>query len=687
MSIINNRELSWLLFNDRVLQEAQDPLVPLMQRLRFLGIYSNNQDEFIKVRVANVIRTAKLKTKKPILFTGDYTPLELLKKINKNTIEAQNTFEKTYCELLVEKVRHGIVLLNENELTAEQIKFCHEYYANTISPRLVPLILRKSSEIPFLPDGRIYLAVKMSSAKSSATRYAILQIPVSDKCPRFIVLPSASGQTEIIFMDDIIRLMIDEIFFMFNYDEISVHTFKIMRDAVLTLDDDVSKSLVEKIEHGINKRKFGEPIRLVYDKNIPEDLLKTIAVKLGMRNSAALISGGRYHQMKDLMKFPRVSSELEEKLHDPIFHPDIKPFSSILNVIRKKDIFLNYPYHSFSHFIDFLHETAIDPKVDSIFITLYRTADHSKVINALINAAKNGKKVTVLVELKARFDEEQNIHSTEVLQNSGVKVIHSSEMLKVHSKLVLVERREGSRMCGYAYIGTGNFNESTAKIYSDFGLFTTHAGIVEDARKVCEFLTDTHKHFDYEYLMVSPHSMRSEFESLIDNEIKNAKKGKKAFIYAKFNSLTDEKIIYQLYNASQAGVDIKLIIRGACCLKPQVQGLSDNIRIISIVDKFLEHARMAIFCNGGKEKYYILSADWMTRNLDRRVEVGAPVFDKKIRKILMDVFKIQWKDCVKARDLSSLDRNRYVKCTDPDKFKQSRSQTALYDYYKEQTNG
>ncbi|MCD7962324.1 MAG: polyphosphate kinase 1 [Rikenellaceae bacterium] len=687
MSLTNNRELSWLLFNDRVLQEAQDEMVPLLQRLRFLGISSNNQDEFIKVRVANVIRAAKLRTRKPIIFTGGYTPAELLKRINKKTIEAQNIFDKAYSEILVKMERHGIVLLNENELNDDQIMFCREYYANTISPRLVPLILRKSSEIPFLPDGRIYLAVKMLSTKKSLIRYAVLQIPVSDNCPRFIVLPSPPDRTEVIIMDDIIRLMIDEIFFMFNYDEISVHTFKIMRDAELTLDDDVSKSLVEKIEQGLNKRKFGQPIRLTYDKNMPEDLLRMLSVKLGLKNYGHLIPGGRYHQMKHLMKFPRVNREFEEKIQEPVFHPDIRQFSSILSVLRKKDIFLNYPYHSFGHFIDFLHEAAIDPKIVNIFITLYRTAEHSKVINALINAAKNGKKVTVLVELKARFDEEQNIYSSEVLQNSGVKVLHSPDMLKVHSKVVLVERREGAGLRGYGYIGTGNFNESTAKIYSDYGLFTTHPGIINDIRKVMLFLTDMHNHFYYDYLLVAPHSMRYEFEKLINNEIKNAKKEKKAFIYAKFNRLTDEKIISLLYDASSAGVDIRLVIRGACCLKPQVKGLSDNIRIISIVDKYLEHARMAIFCNGGAAKYYILSADWMSRNLDRRVEVGTPILDRKIKKNLMDIFMIQWNDCVKARDLSSMDFNKYVKCTETNTWENSRSQTRIYDYYKTLTNG
>ncbi|MBK5721583.1 polyphosphate kinase 1 [Dysgonomonas sp. Marseille-P4677] len=674
--MINNRDLSWLTFNERVLQEAQDKTVPLMQRLRFLGIFSNNQDEFIKVRVANIVRLSQIKGKKAPLFSGGYTAQELLPLVNSEVIKVQKKFEQTYSVILSEMEEHGIYVINENQLNKTQKQFCHEYFSSVISPRLVPLILRKTTQIPFLRDNNIYHAIKMSSGKNNShSRYAIIQIPVSSSCPRFIGLPSAKGRNDIIFLDDIIRLCLDEIFFMFNYNNISAYTFKLMRDALLTLDDDISKSLVEKMEVGLQNRLHGQPVRLVYDKDMPHDLLDIIASKLKLKEDESLDAGGRYHLMRDLMRFPKVRPNLESKTPEPLEHPDLEPFSSILKAISKKDILLSYPYHTFNHFINFLREAAIDPKVENIYITLYRTAERSKVINTLINAAKNGKKVIVLLELLARFDEEQNVEYSELLQKEGIKVIHGVNGLKVHSKLVLVERKNKK----FAYVGTGNFNETTAKIYGDFGLFTSDPQIVADTSAVFDFLLNTHKHFSCKQLLVSPYYMRSQFESLIKQEIRNAQKGKKAYIYAKFNSLTDEEIINLLYSASQAGVEIRLIIRGACCLQPQVKGLSENIHVISIVDIYLEHARLAIFHNDGDEKVYIMSADWMNRNLDRRVEVGTPILDKKIKQSLKEVFNIQWADNEKARDLTVFGRNIYV---EKGKNKPCRSQIELYDYYK-----
>lgn len=674
--MINNRDLSWLTFNERVLQEAQDETVPLLQRLRFLGIFSNNQDEFIKVRVANIVRLSKLKNKRTPRFTGGYTAEELLPLVNQKVSESQQKFTDTYEEVLSQMAAQGIFVLNEQQLSKRQKEFCYEYFSSVVSPLIVPLILRKTTQIPFLQDSNIYLAVKMVSAKNNKNaRYAILQIPVNSSCPRFVVLPSAKDRKEIIFLDDIIRLNLDDIFFMFNYESISAYTFKLMRDALLTLDDDMSKSLIEKMEDGIVNRLHGQPVRLIYDKDMPDDLLGILATKLKLDQEGTLDAGGRYHLLRDLMKFPNIRPSLEEVNLVPLKHPEIKPFSSIFKVINKKDIFLNYPYHTFNHFIDFLREAAIDPKVDSISITLYRTAERSKVINALVNAAKNGKKVVVLLELFARFDEEQNVEYTELLQRHGVKVIHGVNGVKVHSKLVLVQRKDK----GYVYVGTGNFNESTAQIYGDYGLFTSNAEMVEDAAAVFDYLQNIHKRPVFKQLVVSPDFMRNHFENRIRQEIKNKQNGKNAFICAKFNSLTDERMIKLLYKASQAGVDIRLIVRGACCLKPQVEGLSENIRVISIVDKLLEHARMAIFHNDGDEKMYIMSADWMTRNLDRRVEVAAPVLDEHIKQTLKDIFEIQWSDNEKARDLSIFGCNRYVEKGDNPS---CRSQLALYDYYK-----
>lgn len=677
MKELYSRELSWLQFNDRVLQEAQDKDVSLIQRLRFLGIFSNNLDEFIKVRVANLIRYTEFRGKTLTPMTSGYNPSELLQLVNEQVQRSKEVFSETYDNILHEMEQHGVHVVNTTNLTTEQKEFCRDYFLSVVSMRLVPLMLRKSVKIPFLPDGKIYLAVKMSNPKGS--RFAILQIPVSDASPRFIVLPSIEKRTDVIFLEDIVRLFLDELFFMFNYTSITTHTFKIVRDAALPFDDDVSKSLSQKMFIGLSKREKGRPIRLIYDREMPDDVVAIISKKLGLKNKEQFEAGGRYHLMRDLMKFPKVRPELENINPKPMLHPLIKPFDSIMNVIKKQDILLCYPYHTFKHFIDLLSEAAIDPRVQSISITLYRTASHSKVINALISAAKNGKQVTVLIELKARFDEEQNISNTDLLQNSGVKVVHSLEGLKVHSKLLLIERSEGTNNTkGYAYIGTGNFNENTTMVYSDFGLFTANPIIASDARKVFDFLQNTHKHPQFKQLMVSPYYMRTQIEEIIENEIKYAKKGRKAYFYAKFNALTDEKMIHLLYKASCMGVEIKLIVRGACCLKAGIEGLSETIEVRSIIDQYLEHARLILCCNGGKPRSYLLSADLMTRNLDRRVEVGVPISDKGIHHTLEEYFNIQWRDNIKARRIAPPYENKYV-TNSGDKH---RSQIDLYNYFK-----
>ncbi len=678
MTTIYNRELSWLQFNDRVLQEARDPTVPLVQRLRFLGIFSNNQDEFIRVRVANIIRLAELKSKKPIRMTGGYTPAELLPLIDGCLGESRELFRQTWDATRTELETHGIRLVDETGLSEEQLAFCRTYFANVISIRLVPLLLRKSVEIPFLGDGKIYLAVKMTSGASS--RYALLQMPVSEACPRFVVLPSAPGRTDVIFLDDIVRLFLDDIFFMFPHDTISAHTFKIVRDATLPLDDDVSKSLSEKMFQGLSKREHGRPVRLVYDETMPPDVLETIARKLGIRRPQRLQPGGRYHQMRDLMRFPRVNPALEEPRSTALLHPRIDPRESVLGVIRNGDVMLFYPYHTFNHFIDLLREAAVDPRVQSIHITLYRTAEHSKVIHALLSAAQNGKSVTAMVELKARFDEEQNIDNTDLLQQGGVKVVHSEEELKVHAKLLLIERREGNSLRGYVYVGTGNFNEDTARIYGDIGLLTADEAVVEDARKVFDFLQNTHKHPTYKKLLVAPYFMRRQIETIIDEEIRNARRGKPAWIHAKFNSLTDERMVRKFYEASRAGVEVRLLVRGACCLQAGVEGLSENIEVRSIVDKYLEHARVIIAACGGKPRSWIMSADAMTRNLERRVEVGVPIRDRAIHATLEGYFAIQWADNTKARRIAPPYHNDYV--PRPDDAPAHRSQSELYDYFE-----
>jgi polyphosphate kinase len=656
-----------------VLQEAQDRDVPLLQRLRFLGIFSNNQDEFIRVHVANIVRTSKLKDKRKTPENAEISQQskELLSLVNSRTAEEQKKFTAVYNEILAGMEAENINIVNEQQLDQRQIKFCRSYFSTVVAHRLAPLILKKNIELPFLKDSSAYLAVKMITVKGN-NRYAIIQIPVNESCPRFIVLPSKKDTAVIIFLDDIIRLCLDEIFFMFNYQSISAHTFRTLRDAYFSFDDDISKSLVEKMNAGLNKRLHGQPVRLVYDGEMPEDMLNFIAAKLKLKESKDLLAGGRYHLLKDLMNFPKLNPELEDADLPPLQSPDIKPFSSILKVIGDKDILLNYPYHTFNHFVDFLKEAAIDPKVDGVYITLYRLAGNSKVINALINAAKNGKTVVVIIELFARFDEEQNVEYSELMQKEGVKVFHGVRGTKTHCKLALVKRKDK----GYVYVGTGNFNETTAQVYSDFGLFTSNPQIVSDANDIFGFLQNIPTRFYTKQLTVSPYYMRTQFEELIKQEIKNAQNGKKASIYAKFNNLTDEKMIKLFDEASRAGVEIRLIVRSACCLAPESLEENENIQVVSIVDRFLEHSRMIIFNNDGDDKVFIMSADFMIRNLDRRIEVGINITDEKIKQTLKDVFNIQWNDNVKARDL----QNNYVKTNNDEK---CRSQLELYRYFKD----
>lgn len=676
MTPTNNRELSWLAFNDRVLQEACDPTVPLMQRLRFLGIFSNNQDEFIKVRLAGLMRLTASKLKSGRRLSGGYLPADLLRLVSEKIHQNQQITANIFKGLTREMEACGIRVVNETQLTAEQDRFCREYFGRVVSMRLVPLMIQKNRPIPHLLDNPIYLGVKMG--KGPGSRYAVIRIPVSRDCPRFVRLPSRPDLFDIIFVDDIIRLCLGDIFFMFGYDRISAHTFKIMRDAELVLDDDISTSLVEKMEAGLEKRLQGSPVRLVYDDEMPDDLLNLLLKKLNIERGQ-VAAGGRYHMMRDLMKFPAVRPDLEEQRTPPLPHPDIAPFSSLLKVIRQKDVLLNYPYHTFNHLVDFLREAAIDPKVSSIFITLYRTAERSKIISTLVNAARNGKNVVALVELMARFDEEQNVDNVETLQKAGVKVLDGIRDLKVHGKLVLVERREGRRRQGYAYLGTGNFNETTAALYGDLGLFTTQTDIVADTRSIFKFLLTTHHHFNCRHLLAAPYFMRGQIEKMIHREITAARQGRPAYIHLKCNTLTDERMVRLLYKAGQAGVEIRLIVRGACCLMPGVPGLSENIRAVSIVDKFLEHSRLFFFGAGGQEKVYISSADWMTRNLDKRLETAAPILDDAIRRTLRDFFDLQWADNVKARDLAHMGRNTYV-TGDPGR--KLRSQAAVYEYYR-----
>jgi len=678
MDSLYNRELSWLAFNRRVLQEAEDPSVPLMQRLRFLGIYSNNNDEFIKVRFANLVRMAQNGKTKNSIISGGYKPYELLSLVDQEVRTAQQLFTKIYKQILGEMADEGINVLDETMLNWEQRQFCRSYFLDVVSPGIVPLFLRKTIQIPFLPDTEVYHAVCMESDDTRKTLFAILRIPVNNGCPRFVQLPSPDGKHSIIFLDDIIRICLDEIFFMFNYERIRAFTFKVVRDANLSLDGDPYKSFLEKMEEGLEQRMRGKLVRLIYDQEMPEELLHTLSTKLKLKQTA-LEPGRRYHMMRDLMKFPVIRQDLEERCSPTLQHPNLTPFSSIFRQIDRQDILLLFPYQSFNHVIDFLREAAISPKVKSIHITLYRLANDSKIVTALVSAAQNGKKVMAYVELFARFNEQHNVSVIDTLQEAGVQVIHSSAALKIHCKLILVQYNEKKNARkNYVYIGTGNFNEDTAKIYSDVGIMTANTSFSDDARSIFMFLNNMHHRFSCKKLLVSPYNLRKSLVKLIEREIDAAKRGKKAHIWIKCNSLTDENMSLLLYKASQHGVQIRLIVRGACCVRPQVPGLSENIRAISIVDNYLEHARLLFFGNKGDEAVYISSADLMTRNLDRRVEIAAPVQDERLKEELRCFFETQWSDNVKARDLSFPGENSYVSAVGAFPL---RAQTALYEFY------
>ncbi len=675
-----NRDLSWLRFNARVLQEASDSNVPLVERIRFLGIFSNNLDEFFRVRYASVKRMGTLKGKKVKAQLGGWSPKKLLNAMTKEVIAQQARANVIYEELMKELQEEGVVIVDEKSLTQAQQQFVRKYYVEKVSPSVFILLLNERRDFPELRDKSIYLAVKLiKDADPTHPVYSLIEIP-SELIGRFVLLPKY-GKNYIMFLDDLIRFNLKYAFFIYSFDRIEAHTIKITRDAELDLDNDVSKSFLEKIETGLVARKIGDPVRFVYDRNLPKDYLRFFKDNMELDNYDSLIPGGRYHNKKDLMRFPNVGrKDLEFPEIDPVHHPDLDLERSILQAVRKKDVLLFLPYHTFSYIIRFLREAAIDPQVETIQITLYRLADKSRVISALVNAAKNGKKVTVVIELQARFDEEANIKWTEKLRAEGVHVISGVPGLKVHSKVTLVQRREGSKLVDYAMIGTGNYHEGTAKIYTDYHLMTADKRITREIRNVFDFIRANYQVFKYDHLIVSPHYTRSKFLQMIDDEIAFAKAGIKARMFLKMNSLSDYDMVEKLYEASNAGVQIRLIIRGICCLIPGVPGMSENIEAISVIDRYLEHSRVYYFENGGNPKCYIASADFMTRNLDSRLEVSVPIYSKSVRKEILDHLEIIWKDNVKSRIHNEKQDNTYRTVPGP----RIRSQMAMFEYVSKQ---
>ena len=684
-----NRELSWLKFNARVLQEAADEKVPLLERLRFAGIFSNNLDEFFKVRYATVKRVAMNESSDKEL--GVHAK-ELLEEITKEVIQLQDESLSIINTITEELEKEQIFIVNEKTLLPEHEAFVNTYFYDKVRPALFTIILNDLEKFPQLKDDVAYLAVKMtlkedekasgvqkffsSKAYKEKIQYALIELPTT--LNRFIELPQVDDKHYIIMLDDVIRFCLHLIFSIFNYESLSANMIKITRDAELDIDDDLSKSFVEKISSSVEDRRKGAPVRFVYDKTIDKDTLHFLIEKMGIVNTDSVIPGGRYHNRRDYMSFPSLGRT--DLTYAPIHPLPVKGLTSeesLLKKIAEKDYLQFTPYHTFSNIIWFLREAALDPKVKSVKITIYRLAKNSQVVNSLINAVKNGKKVTVQIELQARFDEESNIRYAEQLKAEGVKLIFGVRGLKVHSKICVIEREEGKGIKRYGFISTGNFNESTAKVYTDYTLFTANQDILKEVNKVFNFFETNYNIQKYKHLIVSPHYTKKILKQLIEEEIKNAKAGKEAYIKLKMNNITSYKMIDKLYEASRAGVKIQMIVRGICCLVPGIEGMSENIEVISIVDKFLEHPRLFIFGNNGNSKVYISSADWMTRNISFRVEVGCPIYDETIKQELIDTFEISWADNVKARVIDQAQDNHYRSHTLP----AQRSQVALYEYY------
>lgn len=670
-----NRELSWLDFNARVLQEASNKEVPILERLRFIGIFSNNLDEFFQVRYATVKRIADAK---PSIKNNkdNIAAKQLLDKITSKVISLQSESSLILESIEKSLKKENIVFINEKEVPESHKEFLKDYFIQKISPALVTVIL-SNNKLHDFKDNKAFLITNIKLIEKDNI-YALVEIPRD--ISRFVVLPKKNDRQYIMLIDDIIRYHLDIIFSFFNYSHIEANMLKITRDAEFDIDDiDISKSYIKKIQEYVNKRKISNPVRLVYDKNISSSTLKYLIKKIKITSYDSLIPGGKYHHRSDYMNFPDLGrSDLLYPKEKSLDIKDLKIESNLLDQIEEKDFLMYTPYHSFSYLVSVIKQSAIDPTVKSIKITLYRLSKKSNVISSLINAAKNGKKVLVQIELQARFDEENNIKVSQQLKAAGVDIIFGVKGLKVHSKICLIERFKGNKKRYYGFVSTGNFNESTAKIYSDFTLFTSNQKILKEVHKVFDFLKANYKIYDYKHLIVSPHQTSNKLLELIDNEILNVKKGLKGHIILKLNSFTSYKFVDKLYEASKSGVKIKLLIRGICCLIPDKIGLSENIEVKSVVDKYLEHSRVYVFENAGDMKIYISSADLMTRNIEKRVEVACPIYQDDLKNQILETLYINDNDNVKSRLINHNSQNEFI----INSKKIIRSQLDTYSYFK-----
>jgi polyphosphate kinase len=673
------RDISWLSFNNRVLQEAADETVPLLERIRFMAIFSNNLDEFFRVRVAALKKMIELGRKANMHLEAK--PEIILEEIQEKVIKQQAEFEGIWEDIFKELKKQNIHLVNEKKLSREQQKFVLDYFNDEVRSYIVPLMIESIHGFPVLNDKSIYLACKLSRKdKSIENRFALVSVPVRH-LNRFLILPPKNNEQYIILLEDVIRFCLPNIFSFFGYDEFSAHTIKLTRDAEIDIDNDVATSLIQKIEKGLKNRKKGKPVRFVFDKDIDISLLTYLVKRLGLSYKENLVPGGRIHNFKDFINFPETVFSQKSTRKKPFTHPLLRKTNNVTDVVMEKDVMLHFPYHSYDSVIDLLREAAIHPQVISIKITCYRLAPRSKVINTLTNAVRNGKQVTVMLELRARFDEEANLAWKAELEEAGVKVLIGVPNLKVHAKLCLIKKRVNNTTTHYGFVSTGNLNEKTALTYGDHCLLTSDRNIMADVNRIFTFLEHPKTRGNFlkacTTLMVSPVSMRRQLLTLINREIRAAKHKKPAGIILKVNSLSDELMIDRLNFAAKSGVEVKLIIRGICCMFTENKRFKKPIQAISIVDEYLEHARVMIFSNGGKEKVFISSADWMLRNIDHRLEVACPILEPAIKKQIIDIINIQLKDNVKARILDNDLQNHYV---NPRNKAKVRSQVETYQY-------
>ncbi len=678
------RDISWLSFNGRVLQEAADPSVPLKERIRFLGIFSNNLDEFFRVRVAALKRMIRYGRKARMHL--EQSPQKILDSIQLIVLDQQSEFNRIWNQILLEMKREKIRIKTEKELTREQQKFVMDFFEEEVRSNVNPLMIENIEEFPYLREKSNYLAVVMSRKNAAYKRkYALIEVPTR-AVSRFIQLPpTKQGEHNIILLEDIIRYNLPQIFAFFEYDNFSAHIIKVTKDAEFDLDYDESISLTDKIERGIKDRRRGKPVRFTYDKEIDPALLEYLIRRSGLSKKDHLIPGGRIHNFRHFMDFPASVFKGKVNRRRPLVHPDLNNVIRVTDVIQKKEVLLNFPYHSFNPVIDLLREAAMDPDVTFIKITAYRLASQSKVVNALINAARNGKQVIVVLELRARFDEENNIAWKEMLEEEGVKVFTGVPEMKVHAKICLIRKRKNNRTIHYGFVSTGNLNEKTANLYCDHCLLTANKAIMDDVNRMFNYLENYKSGGRFlklcKTLLISPVSMRRELMKMLQAEIKAASAGKKASVIIKLNSLSDEILIFKLYEAAIAGVEIKMIIRGICCVYTQNKKFKFAMQAVSIVDEYLEHARVLVFHNSGKEKVIISSSDWMVRNLDHRIEAAVVINQPQIANELKDILEIQLKDNVKARILDNTQSNRYVKTAG----KKIRSQIETYLYLQQKS--